>query len=60
MNFFKFHRIKALLSAMVLMTTSTFNTVGATEGGASHYAPGTYNDFFMNMLVDRVFIFVMI
>lgn len=39
-------------TAAALLLATAFQDASATEGGASHYQPGAYNDFFMNMQVD--------
>jgi hypothetical protein len=52
-----FTSFKPLGIAVALMAASTFQGAKATEGGTSHYFPGVYNDFFMNMQLEPGFYF---
>lgn len=51
MKLIKLRRLSPLFpnSILILVLSLLAQNAPATEGGASHYMPGTYNDFFMNM-----------
>lgn len=51
-SFFKFWLI-----FVAVTVASAFQGAEAGESGYSHYVPGTYNDFFMNMKLDPGFYF---
>jgi hypothetical protein len=52
-----FTPFKPLAIAAALTAASTFQVAEAAEGGISHYVPGLYNDFFMNMQLEPGFHF---
>ncbi|WP_022947382.1 SphA family protein [Methylohalobius crimeensis] len=52
-----FTSVKPIVVVAALSAISTFHDAEATEGGMSHYVPGAYNDFFMNLQVDPGFYF---
>lgn len=43
-----FNCFQLLATALIFTVFSVLQGVQASEGGSSHYAPGVYDDFFMN------------